>query len=193
MSDSEYLEAVSALRDMTARLSELDGHPSAIDEAAAVELLYELSCLGGLEAVGSAVDEADATWVPEMVLRLASQDASRSLQRRRGYPAIRYSFLALQFLRVIDAGGSVSIDELRAWIAERSLFDRLVDRFAGDPYGFDVSIYDGMERELMMHTFERLDQADGAHNFGVRNDGLVMCAAFCVEILQHPDRYAESN
>ena len=107
------------------------------------------------------------------------------------YPVPRYSVLALQMLRVLAAGGAVPGDEMTEWIRGYVMFEELVDRFAREPFEVDVSLYDGAERELILHTFQRLLDADAVE--AVRGEGLAMCAAFCVEVLQNPDGYAEVN
>jgi hypothetical protein len=50
-----------------------------------------------------------------------------------------------------------------------------------------------MERELIMHTFERLLAGDTPAACEIQHEGLAVGAALCVEVLQRLDSYAESN
>jgi hypothetical protein len=98
------------------------------------------------------------------------------------YPVPRYSFLAFQLTTLLDQGESMTVEEARTRIHDGSLFDRLEELRA------DVSPYDASERRAILSVFEDLsDNAD----FAETRNGIALCLAFCIEVMQHPKAYAD--
>jgi hypothetical protein len=104
------------------------------------------------------------------------------------YPAPRYSILASQFNRLLDQGLSMTSEETRGRIEDRSLFDYLESQYSGEPHWLDLSIYKTEQRDAILATFEAING-----ELGVWQNGLALCAAYCVEVLQSPDSYRERN
>jgi hypothetical protein len=96
------------------------------------------------------------------------------------FPVPRYSFLAFQLTMLLDEGQSMPVEEARRRIHDGSLFGRLEELRA------DVSLYDAGERRAVLSVFEDLsDNAD----FAETRNGIALCLAFCIEVMQHPKAY----
>lgn len=110
------------------------------------------------------------------------------------YPTPRYSFLAFQFVSLLDAGVSIPIDETHNRIDDGTLLDWLEDQYKPDPYYFDLSLYGADERGLILKVFAELSNTvDASRKLGVRNNGIALCAAYCIEVMQHPDTYPDER
>jgi hypothetical protein len=110
------------------------------------------------------------------------------------YPTPRYSFLAFQLNGLLDQGQSIPIDEAHDRIHDGSLIDWLADRYGGEPHYFDVSLYDAEERELILKVFESMSDAiDAKGKLGVAHNGIALCLAYCIEVMQHADVYEDDR
>src|ERR1700710_1052789 len=104
------------------------------------------------------------------------------------HPIPRYTFLGFQLNGLLDGGVSISIDDCKARIRDGSLLDWLEQQYAGEPHYLDLSLYAGGERQKICSSFEQLaDGVDESRKLGVRHNGIAMCVAYCLEILQHPE------
>jgi hypothetical protein len=81
---------------------------------------------------------------------------------------------------LLDQGRSMPVEEARSRIRDGSLFDRLQELRA------DVTPYDASERRAVLSVFE--DLADNA-DFAETRNGIALCLAFCIEVMQHPKAY----
>lgn len=106
------------------------------------------------------------------------------------YPIPRYTFLAFQFNMLLDQGERIAIDEAQEKIADGSLLDWLDDRYRGEPHYLDLSLYDPYERRAIVKSFQELSAAvDAERKLAVSRNGIALCLAYCIEILQHPDDF----
>jgi hypothetical protein len=98
------------------------------------------------------------------------------------HPVPRYSILASTFNQLIDQGHSIPIDETKSRIHDHSLFDLLRERYPG----FDVSLYKPEELRTILSVFGSIESA----KLGITHNGLGLCLAYCIEVMQSPDAYA---
>jgi hypothetical protein len=105
----------------------------------------------------------------------------------------RYSLLAFNLNALLDQGVSMPIDEVRELIDDGSLLDRLEKRFGGEPHYFDISLLDAdEERRAVLRVFSALaDNVDEKRKFGLTRNGLALLLAYCIEVMQSPDAYAD--
>jgi hypothetical protein len=92
---------------------------------------------------------------------------------------------------LLDQGHSMPIDEARRRIRDGSLFDWLEEQYRRHPYYLDLSPYDAGERRTILKVFEALVDIDVDRNTGVVYNGLALCVACCIEVMQHPDTYSD--
>jgi hypothetical protein len=110
------------------------------------------------------------------------------------YPTPRYSFLAFQLNGLLDQGQSIAMDEAHRRIHDGSLIDWLAERFGGEPHYFDVSLYDAAERGLILKAFEAMsDGIDATRKLAVSHNGIALCLAYCIEVMQHPHDYEDDR
>jgi hypothetical protein len=103
------------------------------------------------------------------------------------HPIPRYTSLAFSLNGLLDQGVSISIEDAKSRIRDGSLLDWLEEQYGGEPYYFDVSLYDGDERQKICASFEQLaDNVDEGRKLAVRHNGIALGVAYCLEILQHP-------
>jgi hypothetical protein len=101
----------------------------------------------------------------------------------------RYSILAFQFNKLLDRGQSMSIDDVQNSISDCSLFDRLAERYRGDPCRFDVGLYDAGERRTILTVFGSLSDNSDPGELGIVHNGLALCLAYCIEVMQSPETF----
>lgn len=106
------------------------------------------------------------------------------------HPVPRYTFLAFQFNMLLDQGETLPIEEVQAKIEDGSLFGWLEDRYGKEPHFLDLSLYDVKERGTILASFQELLGVNADRKFGVTRNGISLCLAYCIEILQHPDDFA---
>jgi hypothetical protein len=107
------------------------------------------------------------------------------------HPIPRYTFLAFQFNMLLDQGHVVSIEDVQEKIEDGSLFSWLEDRYGKEPHFLDLSLYDAQERGTILEAFrELLGVVSADRKLGVTRNGIALCLAYCIEILQHPDGFA---
>jgi hypothetical protein len=103
------------------------------------------------------------------------------------HPIPRYTFLAFQFNMLLDQGETLPIEEVQEKIEDRSLFEWLESRYGKEPHYLDLSPYEAQEQRTILAAFQDLAGVNADRKFGVTRNGLSLCLAFCIEILQHPD------
>lgn len=103
------------------------------------------------------------------------------------HPVPRYSWLAHEFVVLLDQGQSMTVDETKSSIRDGSLFERLREQHPG----FDVSTYEPTELETILNVFGSLaDEVDEDRKLGISHNGLALCLAYCIEVLRSPMSYA---
>ena len=108
------------------------------------------------------------------------------------HPIPRYSFLAFQFNMLLDQGHTMPIEEARSHIRDGSLLDRLEEQYGKPPYYLDLSPYDAGERRTILKVFEAMaDNIDEDRKLGVVHNGLALCLAYCIEVMQQPDTFGD--
>lgn len=105
------------------------------------------------------------------------------------HPIPRYTFLAFQFNMLLDQGEILSIEEVQEKVEDGSLFGWLEDRYGKEPHFLDLSPYDAQERATIMAAFQELLGVNADRKFGATRNGISLCLAFCIEVLQHPDDF----
>jgi hypothetical protein len=91
---------------------------------------------------------------------------------------------------LLDQGHSLPIDEAKLRIRDGSLFDWLEELYRGDPYFLDLSLYDAGERRTILKVFESMaDNIEEDRKLGVVHNGLALCLAYCIEVMQSPDTF----
>lgn len=107
------------------------------------------------------------------------------------HPIPRYTFLAFQFNMLLDQGEKISLEETRERISDGSLLDWLDDRYGKEPHYLDLSLYGTAERQTILESFQGLsNNVDADRKLGVSHNGISLCLAYCIEILQHPEVFA---
>jgi hypothetical protein len=108
------------------------------------------------------------------------------------HPTPRYSFLAFQLNTLLDQGISMPIEEAHRRIGDGSLLDWLGEQYGGEPHYLDLSLYDAGERRTILKVFEEMSNTiDAKRKLGVVHNGIALCLAYCIEVMQHPDTYAD--
>jgi len=106
------------------------------------------------------------------------------------HPIPRYTFLAFQFNMLLDQGEVIPIEEVQERIMDGSLLDWLDDRYGKEPHYLDLSSYENQERQEINAAFRALlENVNADRKLGVSRNGIALCLAYCIEILQHPDAY----
>lgn len=106
------------------------------------------------------------------------------------HPIPRYTFLAFQFNMLLDQGEAIPVEVAHERIADGSLLDWLDDRYGKEPHYLDLSLYDKDERRTILSGFKELSNVvDASRKLGVSHNGIALCLAYCIEILQHPDSF----
>jgi hypothetical protein len=108
------------------------------------------------------------------------------------HPIPRYTYLAFQLNALLDQGLSMSIEDAKSRIHDGSLMDWLDGQYGREPHYLDFSLYEVDERQKICAAFEQLaNGVDEGRKLAVAHNGIALCVAYCLEILQHPDGYAE--
>lgn len=105
------------------------------------------------------------------------------------HPIPRYTFLAFQFNLLLDQGETLPIEDVQEKIEDGSLFDWLEERYGKEPHFLDLSPYEDQERGTILAAFQELLGVNADRKFGVTRNGISLCLAFCIEVLQHPDDF----
>jgi len=105
------------------------------------------------------------------------------------HPIPRYTFLAFQFNLLLDQGETLPVEEVQEKIEGGTLFGWLEDRYGREPHFLDLSLYEDQERGTILAAFQELLGVNADRKFGVTRNGISLCLAFCIEVLQHPDDF----
>jgi hypothetical protein len=97
-------------------------------------------------------------------------------------PTLRYTQLGFTVASLIDGEEPLDPGQAREYIEDGSLFTWLGRRYDG---AIDLSLYEDADQADVLDRFQRiLDTTDTRRAFGVENNGLVLLAALCFEVLQ---------
>jgi hypothetical protein len=100
-------------------------------------------------------------------------------------PIPRYTFLGFELAALLDQGLSTDIEETKQRISNGTVLDWLAERYGGEPYGFDIGLYDDAERETITSAFAQISDAVNARKkFGVDRNGIALLVALCFQVIQ---------
>jgi hypothetical protein len=99
------------------------------------------------------------------------------------HPVYGYTHLARGLCRLLDAGGSCSIEFARRQVIEGALFEWL--RAEDDGLAaLDLSVYPDTDRAAITERFLAIDNATLPNDLGANKNGLAMLLAWCIEGIQ---------
>ncbi len=108
------------------------------------------------------------------------------------HPIPRYTYLGFQLNALLDQGLSMSIEDAKSRIRDGSLLDWLEEQYGRDPYYLDLSLYEADERQTICAAFEQLaDNVDEKRKLAVSHNGIALCVAYCLQVVQSPEGFAE--
>jgi hypothetical protein len=81
----------------------------------------------------------------------------------------------------------MSVDETESLIEDGSLFDRLRELHPN----FDVSLYESDELRAILNMFGSMSGSE--RKLGIGQNGLALCLAYCIEVMQSPEAYANNE
>lgn len=97
------------------------------------------------------------------------------------HKVLRYTLLGFYINSNLDTSKHCSVNEIRAYIHDGSLFD-WIEKNLKD---VDLSLYTDSDKEEILELFSGLaDTVDEERKFGVSNNGLNLLIAYCFEALQ---------
>jgi len=105
------------------------------------------------------------------------------------WPLTRFSYVAFNLICAIDSAKySFHFKDIEAHIERRDLFDYLKKKMGDD---IDLSLLDEKDKEELLDEWRDLYFSHIPSAFPVRNEGLCLLLAFCMEGMQRrfPERY----
>ena len=95
---------------------------------------------------------------------------------------IRFTFLGFHLNSIKDSGLDLNLEETEKHLDKKTLFPFLKEKFGSS---LDISIYTPTEIEEMEEFFSGLYcSVDAERKFGIKNDGLSLLIAYCLEGVQ---------
>jgi hypothetical protein len=107
------------------------------------------------------------------------------------HPVPRYSILALMFNKSIDQGQSASIDEVYRRLEDGSLFDWLAETY--EDAAVYLYQYEPAVRRTILTVLGSLANVTLPEDLGITNNGLGLCLAYCIEVMQSPEGHADPD
>lgn len=96
------------------------------------------------------------------------------------------SFLAFQFIKAVDEGKSITLEELGHDLDHaKDIFQILKDKF---PDTFDFSTFEQHDKEFLIDQFADIHFATGPKIFGIDSNGLGALLAYTLELMQRERR-----
>lgn len=100
-------------------------------------------------------------------------------------PTTHFTFLAFYLNSLLDDKRVLDIRETKNRINDGTLFDWLKNKFGND---IDFSLYTDDDKKVLIELFQSLvDAVDEKRKMGVKNNGLALLIAYCLEGIQRLD------
>lgn len=99
------------------------------------------------------------------------------------YPDV-FTLLGFEINSLIDKGETISLDEIRNHIRNRTIWDLLEDKLTNRL----LSIYDEDLRNEFLNYFESCDNALSSSDFGIYNNGYCLLLSYLFEAIQERER-----
>ncbi len=93
----------------------------------------------------------------------------------------RFTHIGFQFNSCKDSGVNLDIEEVQIQIENKNLFPWLQKKLPD----LDISRYSQKELDEIGEYFYQTDSCYGSNHFGVKNDGLLLLVAYCLEGAQN--------
>jgi len=96
-------------------------------------------------------------------------------------PITKFTILGFELNHLLDEGQTVSLEEVEKKIKAGVIFDWLSEKYSD----IDLSLYAPKDREELNSFFDNLLNAvDAQRKMGVKNNGLSLLLAYCIEGIQ---------